>query len=406
MVKILIINASFNRGGAAYIAKTIGLNLPVEEYSVFFAGGRGEKPINKNHFVFSNSIDFFFHAIFSRLFDSEGLHSYFSTKRLISFIKKLKPQIIHIHNLHGHYLNYPLLLKFLNSYNKSNSIKIFITLHDTWLYTGHCASYQMVDCEKFVLGCNHCPEVNFYPKSFVDLSRRNYNIKKKLFLELTNLVLIAPSFWIKFELAKSFLRNLPVRLIHNGVKENFFNGPINQKIEHKFDKFKSKKVLLFVASIWSVSKGFDVLLELTYLIDPLYHILIVGELNNKQISSLNKNKKSSFTILNRLDKEILNYLFSISIFFINPTFKDNFPTVNIEALMQGCPIITFNTGGCGEVINTSNGVLLNDKSANGIQKVLMKLENKIFDRKMIKENAIQDFNIDNMVESHIKLFKS
>src|SRR5690554_1045133 len=182
-MKILQINTIVNSGSTGRIAEEIGLEIMNHGYTSYIAYGRGQRPSKSNLIKIGNNKDVYLHGIRTLLFDQHGLGSKEATRSLIENLKFIKPDIIHLHNIHGYYLNYQVLFKFI----KIENIPVVWTFHDCWPFTGHCTNFDSVDCKKWIIECETCPLTNAYPKSFVDRSTLNFRDKKKAFLDVKNL---------------------------------------------------------------------------------------------------------------------------------------------------------------------------------------------------------------------------
>ena len=402
MKKILFINSVLNFGSTGTMVKSISSRASQEGFECFYAIGRGESlPNNRYYYKINSKIDFFLHALFSRLFDSEGLHSKRATRHLIYFIKRLKPDVINLHNIHGHFLNYPILFNFLKTFDT----KIFWTLHDPWAYTGHCSGYLLKNCSKFETGCNQCPALKSYPKSYgVDQSRRNYHLKRTLLEPMKDkITIIVPSEWLKLQILLSFLKHYQVKLIHNGISLPDLNPTKQTIFVKKYEKFLSKKIILGVAAKWEERKGLKFFWELSKQISDDHHIIIIGEVNRWQIK-----KSKHLTYLGQIkNRSEINFLMSHALCFVNPTLEDNFPTTNLEAQACGIPVITFDTGGSKESISPNSGIVTKTKTATAIYQAIqtIKSDTQRFTSEQCIENA-RIFNVNTFTNHYINFFKS
>lgn len=345
MPTLLQINVTANWGSTGKIAEDIG-KLAIEAgWESWIAYGRGE-PVSKSNLIrIGNDWDMKLHAIQSRLLDNHGLASEKVTKDFISQIKKIKPDLIHLHNIHGYYLNYPLLFDFLKEYGAP----IVWTLHDCWPFTGHCAYYDFAKCDRWQTECHDCPQLRSYPASlWHDRSKNNFRQKKKSFLGIENLTFVPVSDWLRKELSKSFLSHYPAVTIHNGIDLTVFT-PSDTLV-----KDRSEKVILGVASVWDRRKGLDEFVKLRKLLPNNYTIILVG-LSQNQIATL----PQGITGIRRTENvRQLTDLYSMADVFVNPTLEDNFPTTNLEALACGTPVITYDTGGSPEAIDEQTGIIV------------------------------------------------
>lgn len=309
------------------------------------------------------------HGVGSRLFDNHGLMSKRATIQLLNYVEQLNPDIIHLHNIHGYYLNYPELFSFFSQANKP----VVWTLHDCWPYTGHCAHYMYVHCDRWKTHCEFCPQKRSYPASLLlDCSYRNYDMKKQAFLSVPNLTLVPVSKWLEGDLRQSFLKDCRIRQIYNGIDINVFKPQTDTKaIMEKYNIPSGKRVLLGVASNWW-RKGFEDFLQLRSLLDDKYVIVLVG-LDEKRMKSLPKGVIGIRRTENVTD---LCGLYSLADAFLNLTLEDNMPTTNLEALACGTPVITYRTGGSPEAIDELTGNVVMQGNLEAVCKLVESVCNR------------------------------
>lgn len=349
--KLVQINTVCN-GSTGKIMCDIALKAKECGFDTYCFFGRGNSNENVNCIKIGNKISVYFHALIARLgFNPYG--SYFSTKKLIKKIKKINPDVIHMHNIHGYYLNFPSLFKFLKKVYKG---KIMWTLHDCWAFTGHCSHFTLVKCDKWQKECHNCPQLSIYPKEYFDTTNSEFKLKKKLFLGLNNLTIITPSEWLNNLIKKSFLKEYPCKVINNGVDLKVFNPQQDDNIYEKYNIPRDKKIILGIASAWGPGKGLYDFIELATIITKKYKILLVG-VDNKTQKILPDNIISIKRTENAKD---LAALYSISHVLFNPTYEDNYPTVNLESIACHTPVVTYDTGGCKETIG-KNGLVIRKK---------------------------------------------
>jgi glycosyltransferase involved in cell wall biosynthesis len=358
-VRILQINSVVNSGSTGRIAEEIGNVLLEHGHESYIAYGRNQQPSQSQLIKIGNQNDIYLHGVQTLLFDKHGLASKKATKNFLKVIDEIRPDIIGLHNLHGYYINYPLLFNYL----KERNIPVTWTFHDCWPFTGHCAHFMRVNCEKWKTHCNQCPLSQAYPKSFIDRSYLNFEDKKEAFIGHPNLTIITPSFWLKEIVQKSFLKEYSIEVIHNGIDLEIF---------HPKEQNTKQKIVLGVASTWGDQKG---LLDFKKLRDKLpleVEIVLIG-LSESQIKGLPK----GIIGIRRTENVVeLAEWYSKASVFVNPTYVDNFPTTNIEALACGTPVITYNTGGSPEAINPETGVVVDKGDVAGIVQAIRNLEAK------------------------------
>lgn len=385
MFRLLQINVTANWGSTGRIAEEIGQLVIKEGGESCIAYGRKYNGCDSKVIRIGNKIDVYSHLLETRLFDRHGLGSRGATEKLIKQIKSYSPDIIHLHNIHGYYLNYPLLFEYL----RYSNIPVVWTLHDCWPLTGHCAHFMGIECEKWQHECYDCPLKHQYPASmFVDASRNNFKIKKKSFLGLGNLSIVTVSKALEDYVKKSFLSEYKVQTIYNGVNLDIYHPMTN----------KSNKFILGVASVWPKSKGLETFFSLRKLLPESYKIVLVG-LSNKQV----KNLPNGIIGISRTENRTqLVELYSKASVLVNPTLEDSFPTVNLEALACGTPVVTYRTGGSPEAIDDKTGVVVERGDIRG-------LINAIYHAEKLKpedcrQRAERKFNKDICFKKYLELY--
>lgn len=339
-MKVLMINSVCGIRSTGRICTDLAVELEKHGHDVKIAYGREDVPTEFKRFAIriGTDLDVKLHGLKARLFDAMGFGSKRATKVFIEWVKEYDPDVIHLHNIHGYYINIEILFSYLKTCGK----RIIWTLHDCWAFTGHSAYCDAVNCEKWKTGCYACPQKKVYPKSFTDKSKRNWEKKKQLFTRIPNLTLVTPSHWLEGLAKESFLNEYSVKVIHNGIDTSLF-----KTTESDFRKrysLEDKGVILGVASVWEERKGFSDYLKLSEQLSDDYRIVLVG-LSKEQRINLPYNI-ISFTVNNNTAE--LVRIYSASDVLFNPTYEDNYPTINLEAIACGTPVITYNTGGSPE----------------------------------------------------------
>mgnify|MGYP004643128607 FL=1 len=349
---------------------------------------------NSKDIVIGNKISRNVHLILGYLTGLNGCFSYIDTLCFIKKIKKIKPDIIHLHNLHNCYINLPLLFKYI----KKNNIKIIWTLHDCWAFTGHCPHFTMTNCNKWKDKCQECKQYHDYPSSRTDNSKNMYFLKKKWFTGVKNMTIVTPSKWLANLVKQSFLKEYDVKVINNGINLGVFK-PTKSNFRQKHN-LQDKYLILGVASPWSKRKGYDVFTELSKRLDDKYKIVLVG-LSKEQKESLPTNILGLERTANQTE---LTQIYSAADVFANPTREDNFPTVNIEALACGTPVVTFNTGGSPEIIDENCGNVTDCDDIDTFEKEIRYVcENKPYSQEdCLKRAKIFDMNY--KFEEYVKVY--
>lgn len=337
------------------------------------------------------------HVLQTYMFDKHGFCNAQETRKLVQDIKEFDPDIIHLHNLHGYYIDVEVLFHFLKEYNKP----VIWTLHDCWSFTGHCAYYDLIGCNKWKTQCENCPQINTYPASFnKNHVLDNFLKKKALFNSLNNLTLVTPSKWLKEEVEESFLKDIDIQVIHNGVDLTQF---VRIKSSFREDyNLQDKFVILAVASVWNKTKGIDDLKKFAEILPDKFQLVIVG--NDIKGNPIKAGKAISINRTNSI-KELCE-IYSSADVFANFTHEDNFPTVNIEALACGCPVVTYNTGGSPEIIDRDTGIVIKKGNIDQMIDTFIQLSNDYpFDHDTCIEHAKQ-YSLDNMYKAYYDLYVS
>lgn len=383
MKKILFINTV---SGFSSTGKITGELASLPGYETLVCYGRKSDYLNIGAYKFTSFFDNCVAAAETILFDNNLDLCKNATKKLIYKIKEFNPNIIHLHNLHGYYVNVEELFKFLKEYNKP----VIWTLHDCWSFTGYCPHFDMLGCEKYKSKCKDCPHGFSYPFSiFKQNVEKDFYRKKELFNSLDNLTIVTPSEWLKSKVKESFLKNNRIVVIRNGI-----DIP-NIKLEERNDKFN----ILAVSSYWTKEKGIEELKKIIPLLDEEIYITIVGECkdNDPVFDRCNMVKRTN-------DYKELLALYSKADVLINPTLEEVLGLVNMEAQICGTPVITYNTGGSPETVDEESGVVIDKFDYKKMAKTINNLRfNYYFDSKIIKENANR-FDKNNMLKEYNQLY--
>lgn len=310
-----------------------------------------KKPVEREyHHYYGTWFERRISNLLGRIFGLNGLNCFFGTLDLINSLRKNKVELVHLHNLHGYCINLPLLFGFI----KKNNIKVIWTLHDCWSFTGHCPHFSMVKCDKWQNGCFNCPQCRDYPQSLIDSSRLMWKMKKRWFTGVNNMTIITPSQWLADLVKQSFLREYPVKVINNGIDLEIFR-PVPSDFRDKYGIPKEKYIILGVTFGWGERKGLDVFLELANrLPQDRYQIVLVGT-----DEAVDKKLPDSIISIHRTQSQReLAEIYSAADLFVNPTREETYPTVNMEAIACGTPVLTFGTGGSPEIPDGTCGAVV------------------------------------------------
>lgn len=390
MISILHINVVANQGSTGKIAEQIGQLAIKKGWRSIIAYGRWPRKSESELIRIGSDTDMKLHALESRLRDNTGLSSRRATKCFIEQIKAINPDIIHISNLHGYYINYKILFDFLKSYGKP----VVWTLHDCWPFTGHCAYFDFPKCDKWKNGCGECPCLHKYPASFFyDRSSKNFRDKQESFIGVPNLTLVPVSHWLENLLKESFLKHYPIKMIHNGINIANFK-PIDK---HNDGKFR----IIGVSNVWEPRKGLPDVLKLRQILSFDYEITLVG-LTTKQVVTLPDGIRG----ITRTDgQQDLARLYAEANVLINPTYEDNYPTVNLEALACGTPVITYRTGGSPEAIDSKTGIVVEQGNVTALANSIMYLRDNPLSSDDCRKRAEECFDKDKCFGKYVELYE-
>lgn len=396
-MKIFQINSVCGYGSTGNIAVNIAETLHSCNNECLIAYGQATTSYSQS-FRIGTVLENDWHNLFySRILGLQGLGTYHGTKLLIKKIIEYNPDIIHLHNIHGNYLNYPLLFKYLIK----SKIPVVWTLHDCWSFTGHCAHYSLAKCYKWQTECKNCPRKNANFPSLFDTSNICFNLKRKYFTGVKNLTLVPVSNWLAGELKRSFFKDTPIKVINNGIDLQIFKS---SRISKKDLGLHEKFTILGVSGGWPKTKGLSEFFKLRSILSEDFQIIIIG-LTKKQIYNLPKGIIGMEKTKNV--RELVDY-YSIADVFFNSTWEDTFPTVNLEALACGTPIITYRTGGSTEAVNSNTGFVVNQGDVNSVVECIEKIKvlgKKSFSDKC-RERAEQLYDKHNCYMSYIDLYES
>ncbi|MDR7079581.1 glycosyltransferase involved in cell wall biosynthesis [Neobacillus niacini] len=393
-MRVLQINSVCGVGSTGRIATDLHAILQDQGHESYIAYGR-DTPINCDTTIkIGNKLDNYTHVAKTRIFDKHGFGSKRATKEFIDKIIELDPDVIHLHNIHGYYINVELLFAYLKKAGKP----VVWTLHDCWAFTGHCAYFDFVGCNCWKNGSHKCIQKRSYPASLlINNSRQNFIRKKNAFTGIRNLTIVTPSKWLAGLVKESFLNEYPIKVINNGIDLEVFK-PTKSKFKEE-NGIENKFIILGVASVWEKRKGYEYFIELSKKTNPNVIILLVG-LTDDQIKQL----PSNIIGIKRTNSiQELADIYSVADVFVNPTLEDNFPTTNLEALACGTPVITFDTGGSVESIDKFSGIVVPKGSIEKLVEAIEKTQKNKFNQLQIISRS-RDFNKYDKYSQYIELY--
>lgn len=398
--KLLQINIEVNRGSTGRIAEQIGEIAIESGFESYICYARGYNPSRSNVIRIGSKLSFLSHVLKTRLFGDQLRASTFATKKLISKIKEINPDIIHLHQLHGYYLDINIFFDFLVIFNKP----VIWTLHDCWAYTGHCCYYERVSCKKWLTECSACPLKHYYPQSwFFDNSNKNYRVKKYLFNNVKDLTLVPVSNWLGSEVSLSFLKDKNILPIENGIdlRKFIYSDPSSIRIKHNLG---NKKIILGVASPWSDLKGLKDFVKLSEMVESDTQIILIG-LTESQKKGLPEN---IIGISRLADPHDLARYYSLADVFVNPSIAESFGLVTVEAMSCGTPVVGYNVTATPELIAPGAGFVVEKGDIKGLMdkiKTVLDLGRSHFSE-ATRKRVMDNYNHEKQYRKYIELYES
>lgn len=395
MPKLLQINVTANWGSTGKIAEQIGVCAQANNWESYIAYGRDSNPSKNKLIKVGKTCDVLEHYAENLILDNEGGASRIATKKFLMQVDEIRPDVVHLHNIHDHWLNFKLLFQYLIR----KHIPVVWTQHDQWALTGRCA-YIPDRCYKWRTGCHHCKRKGLFT---LDRSKRNYSLKKELLSSVPRLIIVPVSEWLASAFQESYLKEHEICVIHNGIDINVFS-PQNTDIHFRYGIAKEKKIVLGVAAVWEKRKGLNDFYRLARMLPKEdYSIIIVGQLTEK-VHDLEDCCQMVFVSQTQNSKELAE-IYSAASVFVNPTYQDNYPTTNLEAISCGTPVVTYRTGGSPESIDNTTGLVVEQGDISALYKSVITLSLGDY-KESCREKAIREFNKEKCFEQYIELYRS
>ncbi len=398
-MRIIQINSFFSAGGTARVVNGIYHAAKAAGDECVVAAARGAMVRPCDSFRICGKASVYVNAAAARILDNEGLNAAKSTVRLMEAIRDYAPDVIHLHNLHGYYLNVELLFDFLKEYGR----QVVWTLHDCWAMTGHCAWFTSAKCGKWSLpgGCgDDCCQRQEYPASWLlSNARRNFRRKCEAFTGVENLTVVTPSVWLAGCVRQSMLKEYPVEVIYNGVDtENVFK-PVPNRVKSQYGISERQTLLLGVASPWSRRKGLAKFVELSRRLGREYVIALVG-VSYSQRRLLPEN---IIAVPELSDRELTEH-YSAADLLLNLSEEETFGLVSVEALACGTPVLVLDSTACPETVDGACGIVVDAKSGiDGIEAAITAGEWRSMSAEACRFRA-QKFSAKTQFHKYIELY--
>ncbi len=359
-MRVLQINETINIGSIGRTTYELSKELTELGHESFIAFSRGTSD-NLSTFRIGGDWEHHLHAVMSRITGLQGYFSWWSTRQLIKYMDRISPNIVHLRNLHGNYINLPILMKYL----AKNDIPTVITLHDCWFFTGKCPYPISINCEKYKNGCGHCPlwkKDSLNPSWFFDTTHKCLSDKQKWFNNIPRLSVVGVSKWVTEVASQSILSSHELVTVYNWIDLDVFK-PRESKFRELYN-LKDKFVILFVASFFSDNKGYNVILSLSEKLPNGWAIVAVG----KEIKPLPQN---IIHIDNTNDAIELAQYYSMADVCVNCTDYETFGKVTAEAISCGTPVIVYNNTASPELVGEDCGFVVDE--SKGVDMIFEKL---------------------------------
>ena len=391
-MKIVQINAVCGKGSTGKICVDISKLLTekgIENY-ILYSQGESNYPYG---IKFTNEKYLKIQALKSRIFGNYGFNSGLSTKNLIKELKKIGPDIVHLHNIHSNDVN----LEMLFDYFRKTQIKVYWSFHDCWAFTAYCPHFEMIGCDKWKNGCHDCALRKPY-SWFFDRSKTLYERKKEIF-KGTNTTIITPTKWMTDAVKQSAIKDVDCQILRYGIDVDIFQ-PIENDFREKYN-LQDKKVVLGVAFGWGPKKGLDAFIELSKRLPDNYQIVLVGTNDNvdKQLPS------NIISIHKTNNQKELAEIYTASDVFVNCTREETFGLVNVEALACGTSVITFKSGGSPEAIDESCGAVVEKNDVEELENEIIRVcEEKPYSKENCRQRVVNKFEKNSNYKKYIDLY--
>ena len=399
-MKVIVSVNLGNFGSTGGIMRNISALAEEEGYLTYRAYPENVKnlPPEERDIILCNSFVLRVNRKLAEITGRNGCFAVISTLRFLSALNKIKPDILHFHNLHNSYINIPLLF----GYVKKRNIRVIWTLHDCWSFTGRCPYFDMAKCNKWQTGCGNCPyPKDGYPSALVDKTAKMWKLKRKWFTGVEDMTIVTPSQWLADLVKESFLKDYPVKVINNGIDLSVFK-PTESDFRRKHG-IDDKYMLLGVADGWGARKGLDVFIELSKRLDSKkYQIVLVGTNDN-----VDKQLPDNIISVHRTqNQQELVEIYTAADLFVNPTREENYPTVNMESIACGTPVLTFRTGGSPEIPDETCGAVVDCDDIDALVSEIIRItEEKPFSQEACLQRA-KAFDKDKLFGEYVNLYEN
>lgn len=395
---LLQINVDANNGSNGSIARDIGTMALAKGWKSYIAYGRKFIPCDSKLIRVGNTLDVKFHGLMTRLFDLHGLASIITTRLFLRKVDKIKPDIVHLHNIHGYFINYKLLFNYLIKHN----IPIVWTFHDCWPFTGHCGHFESYNCTRWKSHCFACPAIHDYPASlFFDRSKSAYQLKNDLFTSPQVLHVVTVSNWLKGLVEESFFSKFPIHVVYDGIDIDSF---VYRKSDLRtFYNLTGKFVLLSAAANWSSSKGWNDYIKLSSMLPNDCVIVLIG-VTAKQKNELPNN---ILAIPRQEGKIKLAQFYSMADVLLNLSYQETFGMTTAEAMACGTPGISYNRTACPELITPETGFVVEAGNMKQILEAIdvIKRKGRFYYSEACRKRVVDNFDFKKVNAKYFEIYE-
>ena len=400
MPKLVQFNSVANWGSTGRLAEDIGDVAMAAGWESFIVFGRESNPSNSHLIQVGGRMSVMSHVIISRLFDRHGFGSYMATKQLLKRLDEIKPDVFQFHNVHGYYLNLPLVLQ----YAIEKRIPIVWSLHDCWSMTGHCSHFVTVGCDRWKTECHNCPRRCDYPSSwFIDSSRRNYRDKKRLIEAVPRLTIISGSEWLAGIAAQSYFKGRDIRYIPDGIDTSIYQPRSNgDELRNKLG-LKGKFVILATGTVWGENKGLKDYGELRKMLSDDYAIVLVG-MSDEDLATV---PEGVIGLPRTKSPQELSEFYSMADCVMSLSRMESFGLTPVEGFACGTPAIVYNTTALPELITPETGYVASFLSVTDVkEKVeMMKAKGKAFFSQSCRRVAVEKYDRHRCYSEYLKVYE-
>lgn len=396
-LKVMLIDVNFRYTSTGKLVSNLHESILREKKNSVVCYGRGPFVDQPNIFKFSSNSEVYLHVLAARLTGLNGYFSFFSTNKLISLFKQYKPDIVHIHELHGYYVNINAIVNYLIR----SRIRTIWTFHCEFMYTGKCG--HAYECEKWKTECDHCPKLHEYPSSWVwDQTKKMFNDKRRMFENFENLIIVTPSKWLRNRVQQSFLKDKENCVIHNGIDNKIFRRRESSHLRRKHYLTSEKVVLAVAPDLMSDRKGGRYVVELAKSMlneSEKIKFILIG------VDDLNEEFDRNVIALGRInDQEELATYYSMADVFVICSSKENFPTTCIEAISCGTPVCGFDEGGTKETAPGELGAFVNFGDIESLKKSIIAFLKKPNIKNLCEDYGRAHYSKELMYQKYLKLY--